>query len=307
MPHSIEPVFREELLCGEGPVWRAEESSLYFTDADASAVFRLDAATGTSALLTQAFASASLCLHADEGLVACGRGGIAHLGPDGSVRPAGVATAEGIPVICLNDITADPQGRIYTGQNCFDPHRPYEPGYLFSVDTDGTARVQAEGVHQGNGMAFSPDRSTFYFTDSVQRTIDRMDHDPLSGTLANRRTLIRFSPEEGLPDGLEVDAEGFLWSALFYGSCLVRIDPDGVVERRLRLPVSQPTSLAFGDADLTSIYLTSESLFTESALTPPGLNRQGPRGGMVYRIRQEIAGLPPLRARLRFSVSDSPV
>lgn len=292
----VEKLGRRQLRCGEGPVWDDTTGTLYYTESAGKAIYAFDPVTGRHRIISRAVA-ASLCLHADGGLVACGADGVFHRSPRGRWRSLTRPVAGRIAPDRLNDIVADPAGRVFTGQNVYAPDTPCRPGGLFCLDAGGV-RLCADDVQQGNGMDFSPDLKTFYFTDSIRRTVDRFDYNRTTGRLTRRRPFIRFSPEEGLPDGLKVDAAGHVWIALFYGSCLVRVDPDGTVERRLTLPFSQPTSLAFGGPDLTDIYVTSESTFTPGPLVPPGLDRRRPRGGELWRIRQEIRGRPLFRARL---------
>ncbi len=108
------------------------------------------------------------------------------------------------------------------------------------------------GFHLSNGLAFSPDNTVLYFTDSAARSIYAYDYNLASGDVKNRRLLIQVPSTEGIPDGLTVDAEGFLWSAQWYGSRIVRYDPDGTVERFIGIPASQVSCMTFGGPVLTS-------------------------------------------------------
>ena len=137
-----------------------------------------------------------------------------------------VAQAEGA-TCWLNDCIADPKGRVLTGSWFYDPTKDYELGRLFCLDTNGSIRVLDEGFHLANGLGFSPDGRTLYFTDSFKRTIHAYDYDIDSGHVRNGRVIIKVADTAGLPDGLTVDAEGFIWSAEWYGSCVARYDPDG--------------------------------------------------------------------------------
>jgi D-xylonolactonase len=105
---------------------------------------------------------------------------------------------------------------------------------------------------------------------------------------------------EGIPDGLTVDAEGFVWSAQWYGSQVVRYDPDGMVERRLAMPVKQVSSLIFGGPHLTDLYITTAGAPWPSPLMPPGYEPEaGSSGGGLYRLRLDIQGKPDFQAALR--------
>jgi D-xylonolactonase len=173
------------------------------------------------------------------------------------------------------------------------------------VETDGSVHIADEGFHISNGLAWSPDSKYLYFTDSAARRIYRYDYDRASGNLRNRRVLVAVPAEEGLPDGLTVDAEGFLWSAQWYGGCIVRYDPDGKLERRVSIPAKQTSSLAFGGPELTDIFITSAARSEPMPVMPPGYDPDsGHFGGELYHLNLGIAGRPEHRARISIGRSD---
>jgi D-xylonolactonase len=199
----------------------------------------------------------------------------------------------------MNDAIADPEGRLFAGSWFYNPAGDYELGKLIRVDTDGTAHVVDEGFHLANGLAFSPDASLLYFTDSAARRIYAYDYDRKRGGVRNRRVLVQVRDDEGLPDGLTVDAEGFLWSAQWYGSCVVRYDPDGKEERRIKTPAKQTSSVMFGGADLTDLFITSAAKSEPMPIMPKGYDAtSGNFGGQLYRINLGIPGKEEHRTRL---------
>jgi D-xylonolactonase len=139
-----------------------------------------------------------------------------------------------------------------------------------------------------------------YFADSVARRIYAYDYDRRTGGLGNRRVLVRVPDNEGLPDGLTVDAEGFLWSAQWYGGCVVRYDPDGKEERRIRFPAKQVSSVAFGGKDLNDIFVTSAGKSWPSPVMPKSYDPvSGNFGGQLYCVNLGIQGKPDYRADIR--------
>src|SRR5262249_46675735 len=128
---------------------------------------------------------------------------------------------------------------------------------LYRVCGDGSVSVALRGVSVSNGIDVSPDATTLYHVDSATQRVDAYDFDAAAGELGERRTLIEIARAEGIPDGLTVDADGFVWLALFSGAAVLRIAPDGARERTIPLPVSHPTSCAFGGPDLTDLFVTS--------------------------------------------------
>jgi D-xylonolactonase len=151
-----------------------------------------------------------------------------------------------------------------------------------------------------NGLGLSPDHRTLYFADSAARIIYAFDVDPKDGSLSNRRPFVKVPSEEGLPDGLTVDADGYVWNAHWYGSEVVRYDPDGVLERRIRFPSSQISSVAFGGSDLTDLYVTSAGQSWPSRYMPAGYDPHGNNvGGPLYRVSLDVAGRPEFVANVR--------
>ena len=161
-------------------------------------------------------------------------------------------------------------------------------------------RVVDEGVEIANGLGLSPDDRTLYFADSARRVIYAYDADPATGDLSRRRVFVQVPRDEGLPDGLTVDREGFVWCAQWYGGQVVRYDPDGKVERRIAMPVRQVSSVIFGGDDLTDLYITTAADPWPSPLAPPGYDFSATNvGGSLYRLRTDIQGRPDHRAALR--------
>ncbi len=164
---------------------------------------------------------------------------------------------------------------------------------------NGKATIVDDGIHLPNGLGFSPDCRTLYFTDSVARLIYAYDYDQASGKVRNRRVFVKVPDDEGLPDGLTVDADGFVWSAQWYGSCIVRYDPDGKIERRIMTPAKQTSSLAFGGKDLTDIFITSAGKSEPMPAMPPGYDPDsGCIGGALYHTNLGIKGKLEFRTNI---------
>jgi sugar lactone lactonase YvrE len=131
-----------------------------------------------------------------------------------------------------------------------------------------------------------------YLVDSRRQQIDIFDFCIDDGSLLNRRCLAKIPPDEGLPDGLTVDANGGIWVALFGAGRLRRYTPAGIVEREIELPVTLVTSMAFGGADLGDLYITTAS----HRLTPDEAKTQV-HAGSVFVCRPGVAGQPANRFR----------
>jgi L-arabinonolactonase len=125
-----------------------------------------------------------------------------------------------------------------------------------------------------------------YVADQRHNQIIVLDYDTKKGTVSNRRLFARVPAGEGMPDGLIVDAEGFIWNGHWAGSKLTRYDPDGKIERQIRFPVEHVISFAFGGEDLDELFVTTAWWgFTDEE------RKQRPWAGDLFRIKTDIKGL----------------
>jgi len=290
-------LINQSLDCGEGPVWDVHGQQLFWTDSDGDTIFSWREGAKEHSVLRKGVRAASITLHANGGLMLCGPKGFYHLQENGDVRVV-AEMCDGRPIEYVNDIIADPLGRVFGGQEKFHEGEVYDPGFLYRIDLDGCASVVEEGLHISNGMAFSPDLSTFYLIDTIPRKVYAYDYHLGSGSISNRRVLLVFEQDQGLPDGMTVDREGFLWIASWFGNGVLRFDPEGRLERTIPLPAAQTSSLTFGGKELNEIFVTSAATFWISELAPRGHDYDSDRGGGVYHIKQDIVGLPEYQARV---------
>ena len=274
-------------LCGECPIWDPAAATLYWTDCVGQMFFRYT--SGVAEAIKSEFEVNGYRLNAGGGFaIANNSGAWLWDGADGLQIVA--AQIEGAKCQ-FNDCTSDPAGRLIAGTCFYDPNGTYPLGKLMRIDTDGQGAILDEGFQLSNGLAFAPDGKLLYFADSVARTIFRYDYDVVSGNVRNRQLFVQVPLTEGLPDGLAVDDAGFVWSAQWYGGCIVRYDPDGKEERRIAVPAKQTSALAFGGPDLTDIYITSAANSEPMPVMPPGYDpTAGPLGGPLFRFNAGIAG-----------------
>ncbi len=271
---------------GESPVWDAEGGELLWVDIPRGLVHRLDPDTGRDVPLPVGQPVGAVALRAPGGLVLALRDGFGLL--DSGSRE--VSIVQGVetdrPGNRMNDGKCDRAGRFWAGTMAVDetPHA----GALYRLDPDLRVRQVVPDATMPNGLDWSLDERTLYYVDTFDQGIDIFDYDPERGGLANRRPLVDISPADGLPDGLTVDSEGFLWVALWGGSAIRRYAPDGRLDTVVELPVTQVTSCTFGGADLDELYVTTAS----AGLQGEDLRRQ-PLAGGVFRFRPVTQGRPP--------------
>ena len=277
-------------VCGEGPIWDFRNTSLLWVDQDNPGLFRFNPSVGSVEVLDRKTQITGIGLNADGGYVAAGHRGL-FLWRDSDTQYSIVTEHERQPLV-LNDIVAGPDGRIYGGTVYWDDSGMQKTGCLYRFENDGSVSAEDEGILLSNGLAFSPDDSTLYLSDSGARTIFCYDCRPVTGELTNKRSLTTFLPEEGIPDGITVDSEGYIWCALWYGGKVVRLDPDGLRNLEISLPVRQVSSVMFGSEDMHDLYITSAGEYWPSRLQPPGFDTSMPMGGALYRVRVDVAGRP---------------
>ena len=155
----------------------------------------------------------------------------------------------------FNDARVDASGRLWIGTLDRALHRPI--GALYELQADGNLRCADRGFALSNGIGFSPDASTLYFAETHERVVWRYRFDGVAGSVSERERFAQWPTDAGAPDGLTVDAEGGVWVALFGGSRIERLRPDGSLDFALDLPVSQPTSCTFGGPTLQTLYVTT--------------------------------------------------
>jgi len=285
----------DQNLCGECPVWNPLHSTVEWIDQTGQKFYRLEWASRRHSLMKQGLAINGFRPNRQGGYVITNNEGFWLW--DGADDLNLVAAEVDNSKCQLNDCVADSRGRLLAGSYFYNPSAEYELGKLIRLDTDGKTGVLDEGIHLANGLGFSPDGKILYFADSAARLIFAYDYDLESGRARNRRVFVEVPKTEGLPDGLCVDSEGFVWSAQWYGSSIVRYDPDGKVERRLEFPAKQVSSLTFGGPQLTDVFVTSAAQSEPMPIMPLGYDPQtGPFGGALYHVNVGIPGQPPCMA-----------
>jgi len=188
----------------------------------------------------------------------------------------------------LNDGRVDPRGRLWIGTMDNQLHRPN--GSLYRVDPSGHVEAIFSGIVVSNGIAFSPDGRTLYFTDTRRHRTWACDLDPDDGAVSNRRLFADYSATWERPDGACVDVDGCIWTAFFAGGRIVRHRPDGTIDRQVAMPVTNPTCVCFGGADLKTLFVTSATKF----LTPEQRAAE-PLAGSLFAIEGLGQGLPENR------------
>ena len=273
---------------GEGALWCPREQVLWWIDISSPTLWRFEPGTDRVEHWPLPKPPGSFALRKDGGFLFAFRNGFATLG-----EPGGELDWCDLPKLALgderfNDGKTDRAGRFWTGT--LDRKLGAAIGQLYRVEPGLRVTAMDRGFTISNGIGWSPDDRIMYFTDTPSRRIYRYDFDAASGQIANRRVFVEAEPGQGGPDGMTVDAEGYVWSAQFDRWHIHRYAPDGSLDRRIRMPVQRPTTCMFGGPDLATLYVTSARM----DLAADALAAQ-PHAGGVFALDPGVRGLPEPR------------
>jgi sugar lactone lactonase YvrE len=290
---AIEVAVAAPALLGESPLWHPQEQVLYYCDIPGHALLRFDPATGEHARWAFETDVGCCAAHVDGSLLLAMRDGLWRFDPRTGERQLRAAPPYDPATERFNDGKCDPQGRFWVS-TIYEP-RDRAAAALFCLNAQGLVR-RAEGATVGNGLAWSPDGGTLYWSDTKAHVVRAFDFDRETGALSRQRDWLQFEARAdgqaldaygGRPDGAAVDSEGHYWVAMFEGGRVLRVSPQGQVVREVRLPVRCPTMPCFGGPDLKTLYIT-----TAHHNRPADELRDQPLAGGVLSLRVEVPGLP---------------
>lgn len=178
----------------------------------------------------------------------------------------------------FNDGKVSPDGEFWAGSK-----GPSGTSKLYRLSHDLSCSILLEDLTTSNGIGWSSDGKYFFHTDSREHSIYRYT---LRGKELTNKEIF-YTPSEGTPDGLTIDSDGNLWVAIWGGGRVVQLSPEGKELAQILVPVSRPTSVAFGGQDLRTLYITSASV----DLTEKEKSAQ-PYAGALFSIQTQVAGLP---------------
>lgn len=273
---------------GECPIWCERFGTLYWTDIEGTSLHSWRKLDGWRRrwLLPEAIGSFALT-EDDHRLLLGMASGIAMFDTSTESLSFIALVEEDEPTTRINDGRCDRQGRFVFGM--FNPaEKPI--GHFYRVHHDlSVEKLSLPPAGVGNSIAFSPDGSTMYFTDSPTRVIQCVEY-AANGRLGVPRVFSRLAECDGFPDGSTVDADGGLWNAQWQGSCVVRYDTGGSETCRFDLPASQITCPTLGGTQFDELYLTS----ARQGLNAKALEIE-PAAGGVFMLQVPWQGLPETR------------
>lgn len=283
-------------VCGEGVVWHAAHNAVYWSDINRFLIHRLSLADSSVRSWIFEEPVTALCLTDRDDVLEVVLGSSVILWEPGrDLRHDALFRLDGWPSVRLNEARPDPRGSLWAGSMRNNVHPDGssgevggQDGILVRIDPNGRASCFREKIGISNTLAWSPDQRHFYFGDTLANVIWVYDYEASTGAISNERPFLE-GFGRGYPDGSAVDSEGYLWNCRFCGNCIVRVAPDGKIDRVVEMPVKNITTCTFGGADLQTLFVTTASA-------------EAPRGdrlaGSLFAIRTDVKGQPENRFSL---------
>ncbi len=268
-------------LLAEGPLWNPVDKKLYFTDILGCSLWRCDTSNGKAENFWRGNVKVGgFAFNRDGDLILCAEKRVLKLHSDGSTET--LFTMDFPEGERFNDITTDPEGRIFAGT--------MDSG-LFRFEKGKDPVKLLDKLPCSNGMTFSLDLKTFYHTETGNRVVNCYDYDRRTGVISKPQEFFRCCEDDGFPDGLTIDMEGCIWVAFWNGGAIRRISPAGKILTTVKLPAKIPTSVMFGGEGLKELFITTSSYGRTDDIKR--VNSKGEfLGGGVYRIVPGVAGRP---------------
>lgn len=277
---QIKTVYDQQCGLGEGAYWHPADGCLYWVDIREHRIHRYNPTSKDFHVWQLDGLVSAICAMKHGQFLIGYQDAIAIFNPKNGKVDVLFDANTGLR---MNDGMIGPRGNFWIGQ-ADDEGRGRSKLYRF--DPEGSSDVIETGLQISNGLDWDLVRNCFYLADSSRRIIYVYDYDNTNNHITNRRELIRFDESDGYPDGFVLDADGYLWVCMWDGHKIVRVSPEGQIDRTIEMPVARPTKCAFGGPDLKTLYVTSASGNVGSDEQLPAPN------GFVFEIDVDVAGRP---------------
>ncbi|GHV72186.1 hypothetical protein AGMMS49928_28380 [Spirochaetia bacterium] len=277
-----ESLLERRFILSEGPGYDSRSGRMFWVDIKTGSLFLYDDKTkNLKEIQTGQYLGAAVPAR-QGGFLAAMSTGLYHCDETGIslfARPPELRDN-----LRINDGKCDPAGRFWFGTIALFQNVP--PGFLLRLDSDGSCRPMQGGVKVSNGLAWSSDGKTMYFTDTAERATDAFDFNLEEGKISNRRRIITFSgaASAGFPDGMTIDEEDKLWIALWGGGKVIRCDPaTAEILAEIKVPATNVSSCAFVGENLDDLLITSSGEgFTDPMEGRCFITKPGVRGRATH-------------------------
>ena len=285
MSQSFELVVDARAVNAEGPVWHARRQLLYWVSIQEHEVHAYDPATNEDRAIDVGQLVGTVVPRKSGGVIVALHHGIASLALETGHLNIIADPEANLPGNRFNDGKCDPAGRFWAGTMSLS--EVPGAGSLYVIDTDLSVRRVLENVTISNGIVWSLDGSTMYYVDTPTCEVSAFDFDIETGSISNRRTVVRIPEGYGFPDGMTIDAEGMLWVAVWGSGEVSRWDPErGEMLKAISVPATNVSACAFGGPNLDELYVTT----AREELDEETLAEQ-PHAGGLFRVKPGVCGI----------------
>ncbi|MCJ7695135.1 MAG: SMP-30/gluconolactonase/LRE family protein [Anaerolineaceae bacterium] len=270
-------------VLGEGPIWHPIENAYYWVDIENCQVCRFYLESEKIEVKTLGTSVGALAFRESGGLLLATGKGLGFWSFDDPTLRIIANPVNNQPGVRLNDGKVDSLGRFWVGSLDQGGNAA-----LYRLDPDHTCTTILINLKIANGLAWSLDQETFYFTDSGDHAIYTYTFNIQKGLITKRKTFAQLPADnsKGTPDGLTIDSEGCIWSAIWGGGKITRYSPTGNPILEINLPVSRVTSCTFGGKDMKDLFITTASI----GLTEEEIKLQ-PLAGDIFTYHTEVEGI----------------
>jgi D-xylono/L-arabinono-1,4-lactonase len=274
----------------ECPVWNPEDKALYWTDILNGKLWKYSEVDKKVTLIWEGnHLIGGFAFTSENNIVFCSDKGVFLLKRnDDNAFKQKFEQLYSIPMSSderFNDITTDPEGRIYAGTKKVNNKN----GTLWLLEKGKDPKSVIKGTKVSNGMTFSLDQNFFFHTDSPDRIIRKYRYDRDTGNITEPQTFFQGTDNDGFPDGITLDGEDHIWVAFWGASCIRRLDPEGNIVREIKIPALQPSSVMFGGEKLDTLFITTACEGGVDMVN--GFDKNGNfLGGLVYKIKVDVCG-----------------
>lgn len=277
-------ILDEFMELGECPLWDDREQMLYWVDTDYKRVYSFDPESRKKQVFQLDQKTGSIAKENSGSMICALEDGIYRLNLHNGEKEFICNPAKDREDNIYNDGKCDRNGRFWVGT--MNIYEKAECGGLYCFRADCGYEEKLGRVTISNGLAWSGDSRTMYYIDSSTYRIAAFDYDIESETISNKRTVIAFTKEQGMPDGMTIDTDGNLWVAMWGGWSILCCNPyTGEIIDRINIPVSNVTSCTFGGRDMSTLYIT-----TARAELSEKEKKEQPLAGGIFAVDTKVRG-----------------
>jgi len=278
------PILSCQDSLGESPLWDHRRNELFWVDINEGLIHSYQPASQKAKTWSVGEKVGCIIMHANGGFLLATESGLRFWDPEKNKITLFRSTEHLNPENLFNDGKVDPLGRFWIGTK-----GPKGTSKLWMLQ-ENEFQVKISDLWISNGLDWSVDGEVFYHTDSGDQTIYRYDINLITAKLSNRACF--YQPKIGTPDGMTIDSDGNIWTAIWDGWRVVQLNTAGEVLTEIRLPVQRPTSVTFGGEYLRTLFITSAS----EGLTPSERQDQ-PYAGDLFSVDLCVLGVNSRIAR----------